>query len=316
MISTVHGPKPGRASSRARASSQSFLRPQADRAVGEGGDQRGQGGAAAARHGELLRIEPGELAGAREEVGEAAGRVLDGRAVRGGEAGRVGAGGGGGDLLAENGPDGELGGVDGTRHAPARRLGDERREDGVGGEPLVHGDRVGVEVEQAAAAADGEGEVAQVGEGQPAADVVGGRGEGGDARTVRQVEGAAVGAVAPLLDAGDGGGGEVPEDVVRGEGGAQRQPQRDRLRARGRRPAPGRARLRARSSVGESAYTSRTVSLKVRTEEKPAAKAMSAIGRVVVSMSRRAVWARWARASASGPAPSSARSWRSIWRVL
>ncbi|MDQ0948486.1 hypothetical protein QFZ24_002409 [Streptomyces phaeochromogenes] len=51
-------------------------------------------------------------------------------------------------------------------------------------------------------------------------------------------------------------------------------------------------------------------------EEKPAAKAMSAIGSGVVSMSSRAVWARWARARASGPAPSSARSCRSICRVL
>lgn len=73
---------------------------------------------------------------------------------------------------------------------------------------------------------------------------------------------------------------------------------------------------RARRSVGASAKTSRTVSLKVRTEAKPAAKATSAIGSAVVSMRIRAVWARWARARARGPAPSSARSWRSIWRAL
>jgi hypothetical protein len=48
----------------------------------------------------------------------------------------------------------------------------------------------------------------------------------------------------------------------------------------------------------------------------PAAKAMSDIGSALVSISSRAVWARWARARASGPAPSSAFSWRSIWRVL
>lgn len=73
---------------------------------------------------------------------------------------------------------------------------------------------------------------------------------------------------------------------------------------------------RVRNSLGDSAKTSRTVSLKVRMEENPAAKAISAIGSGVVSMSSRAVWARWARASASGPAPSSASSCRSIWRVL
>lgn len=72
---------------------------------------------------------------------------------------------------------------------------------------------------------------------------------------------------------------------------------------------------RPRSSPGARAKTSRTVSLKVRTEENPAAKATSAMGRAVVSMSTRAVWARWARARASGPAPSSASSWRSICRA-
>lgn len=73
---------------------------------------------------------------------------------------------------------------------------------------------------------------------------------------------------------------------------------------------------RSRSSLGARAKTSRTVSLKVRMEENPAAKAISAIGSVVVSMSSRAVWARCARASASGPAPSSASSCRSTWRML
>ncbi|ARX87519.1 hypothetical protein SMD44_07000 [Streptomyces alboflavus] len=58
------------------------------------------------------------------------------------------------------------------------------------------------------------------------------------------------------------------------------------------------------------------MSLNVRIEEKPAPKAICAMGRAVVSMSSRAVWARWARARASGPAPSSARSCRSTWRVL
>jgi hypothetical protein len=51
-----------------------------------------------------------------------------------------------------------------------------------------------------------------------------------------------------------------------------------------------------------------TVSLNVRMLANPAANAMSLIGSVLVSIRSRAVWARWARASASGPAPSSARS--------
>ena len=50
--------------------------------------------------------------------------------------------------------------------------------------------------------------------------------------------------------------------------------------------------------------------------ENPAAKATSAIGNGVVSMSTRAVWARWARAMAMGPAPTSADSSRSSCRTL
>jgi hypothetical protein len=49
---------------------------------------------------------------------------------------------------------------------------------------------------------------------------------------------------------------------------------------------------------------------------KPAAKATSVNGSAVVSISSRAVCARWARASASGPAPSSATSWRLRCRSL
>ncbi len=61
---------------------------------------------------------------------------------------------------------------------------------------------------------------------------------------------------------------------------------------------------------------SRTVSLKARMLAKPAARAISAIGSRVVSINSLAVWARCARASASGPAPSSASSCRSICRTL
>ena len=57
---------------------------------------------------------------------------------------------------------------------------------------------------------------------------------------------------------------------------------------------------------GVVANTSRTVSLNCRMLANPAANATSAIGRSVVSMSSRAVCARWARARASGPTPSSA----------
>jgi len=58
------------------------------------------------------------------------------------------------------------------------------------------------------------------------------------------------------------------------------------------------------------------VSLNWRTLWKPLANATSVIGSVVVSMRMRAVWARWARARASGPDPTSATSARFTWRAL
>jgi len=48
----------------------------------------------------------------------------------------------------------------------------------------------------------------------------------------------------------------------------------------------------------------------------PAAKARALMGRSVVSIRMRAVWARCDRATATGPAPTSASSRRSSWRVL
>lgn len=80
--------------------------------------------------------------------------------------------------------------------------------------------------------------------------------------------------------------------------------------------APALRVARSRSSVGVSANTCWTVSLNCRTLPNPAAKATSASLRSVVSASRRAVCARWARASASGPAPSSAIRDRSSCRRL
>ncbi len=119
-------------------------------------------------------------------------------------------------LLAEHGPHGELGLVHGARHAAARRLVDQGREQRVGAQLVVDGDGVGVEVEQPAAAADGDGQIALVGEDQPAADVLRARGEGHDAVPVREAQRAPVRAVAPLLDARHGGRREVSEEVDRG----------------------------------------------------------------------------------------------------
>ncbi len=78
-------------------------------------------------------------------------------------------------------------------------------------------------------------------------------------------------------------------------------------------PVPPRA-ARSRSSVGVTANTSRIVALNCLMLVKPAANAISDSGSVVVSVSTRAVWARCARAMASGPAPSSAVISRRTWR--
>ncbi|COW56723.1 Uncharacterised protein [Mycobacterium tuberculosis] len=50
--------------------------------------------------------------------------------------------------------------------------------------------------------------------------------------------------------------------------------------------------------------------------ENPAANATSPNGRFVVSISTRAVCMRWARANASGPAPTTACNSRSSWRMV
>ena len=88
-----------------------------------------------------------------------------------------------------------------------------------------------------------------------------------------------------------------------------------RGRGRGFVPAldPRRA-ARSRSSVGVTANTSRMVELNCLMLAKPAANAISDSGSVVVSVRTRAVWARCARAMASGPAPSSAVTSRRTWR--
>ncbi len=70
----------------------------------------------------------------------------------------------------------------------------------------------------------------------------------------------------------------------------------------------------SRSRVGGVSKTSSIVALNWRMLAKPAANAMSPIGRVVVSTRMRAVCARCARARASGPAPSSVVSRRRTWR--
>ena len=96
----------------------------------------------------------------------------------------MGAGGGDGDLLAQHDPHGQLRLVDGARDALARGLGHQGAEVGVGAERVDHGLRVGVEVEQPAAAGDRRGQVAEVVEHELAAHMVGRGVEADDAVAV------------------------------------------------------------------------------------------------------------------------------------
>ena len=122
-----------------------------------------------------------------------------------------------------------------------------------------------------------------------------------------EAQAAPVGAVDDLLHAGNGPPGEKGDQPVTIEGRPVREA-KDRpdrwLAGRSRRRAP------ARSRPGVMANTSWTVALNCRTLWNPEAKATSAIDTSVVSNRILAVWARWARASASGPAPATATNSR------
>ena len=314
IVSIVHGPRPGSAASRRRASCQSpptlrSIWPAASAPASAANDSRRRPG-----HGQRWPDPAAaSAAGVGEQPGQAAAGSSTGSPCAAGQPARVGPGRRGGDLLAEHGPEGELGRIDGPRDPPAGRLADQGRQHRVGAEQVGHGHRVGVEVQQPPAAADGAGQVPQVGQGQLAADVIGRGRSATIAVPVRQPQRAPVGAVPPFLDAGHRRGGQVAEQVVGLQRGPERQPQRQRCPPR---PSACPRPARSRSSVGDRANTSRTVSLKVRMLANPAANATSPIGSAVVSISSRAVCARCARASASGPAPSSASSCRSSWRTL
>ena len=276
--------------------------------VGDPGRQLDDRAAAAARHRQRRRVDAGERGRGREHVAHRA--AVDGqrRARRGDDAPGDGARAGDGDLLADDGPHGCLERVDAARHAAARHGGDRRRQRRVLAERGVDGDGVGVEVEQAADAPHGRAEVAPVGEPQahphvrPAgATRAGGEGENGDAVAVREVERAVVRLAVPGLDAGHGAGGEERHEVLGVERLADGEIEVDDAGA----PSVARGRPRRASADGVAANTTRTVSLNWRTLPNPAAKAMDVKSMSVVSMRMRAVWARWARAMASGPAPSS-----------
>ena len=199
MSSTVQGPTPGSRASSPRASCQSTpgsrhgvaRRPGPRPARPPCGAARGHG----ERRGQLVGVGAREGRDGGPRAAQAAVRVPTGSPKasrsRPAQAGRSSEA----HLLAEHDPDGELVLVDGAGHPAPGCLGDPRGELGVGAEGLVDGYGIGVEVEQAAAAGDGELQVAVVGERSWAGDVVGGRGEGDDAGATGQAEGPPVGAV-------------------------------------------------------------------------------------------------------------------------
>ena len=234
--------------------------------------------------------------------------MASGAADRGDDAPGDGARAGDRDLLPDDGPHGCFERLDAARHAAARRGGDRRRERRVLAERGVDGDGVGVEVEQAADAPHGRAEVAPVGEPQehphvrPAgATRAGGEGEDGNAVAMREVECAVERLAVPGLDARHGARREERHEVLGVERLADGKIEVDDTGGaeRGTRPAA------ARRADGVAPNTRRIVSLNWRTLRNPAAKAMDVKSMPVVSMRMRAVWARWARAMASGPAPSS-----------
>ena len=217
------------------------------------------------------------------------------------------------DLLPEHCAHGDLGAVDAARHAQAGMRGDERREQRVAPEHGRDRGRVGVQVEQPAAARDGHAEVAHVAEAQRALHAARRR-----ATARRSPCRAAAAACAGRRPRGVTSSTPAMARVRRTRTARRARSARgrgDAARSRRHRAAFGAPR-RCRSSRGVSANTSRTVSLNWRTLAKPAANATSAKPSSVVSISVRAVWARCARASASGPAPSSAETSRLSWRTL
>ena len=220
------------------------------------------------------------------------------------------------DLLADDGPDRHLGAVDGAGHADPGSGGDEAAEQ-----------RVGAEQPRRRPRSRRRGRAA-AGPGRPRAPRRGG------------LRGAAWRGRGPPRGAASRGR-RWPRRAAAGAPGGTSCRRTPRRRGRpcwpagraasGRRTAAGspaaapscpgtgaapRAAALSRRSRGVVAKTARTVSLNCRMLAKPAAKATSESLRSVVSIRVRAVCARWARASAWAPAPTSATSSRCSWRSL
>ncbi len=185
--------------------------------VGDGGfGECLQGGLARGGHAEAEGLCGGDAFGGGEDVGEGGMGTLrggDGFAVERDELTGETAGGDDGDLLAEDGADGEFEAVPSSGGAQAGALGDEGSEQRVVGEMRVDGLDVGADVEHAADTGDDGGERFDVGEvdGDAEALVLGEVGDGDGAGGSIERDGAAIGGLLDDFDAGDGAGAEVGE---------------------------------------------------------------------------------------------------------
>ncbi len=143
-------------------------------------------------------------------------------AVRGDDAGGVGAGGLDRHLLAQHDAQRELGLIDGARDALAGRLRDQGAQIRIGAKRVDDGLGVGVEVQQAPAAGDRGGQVSEVVQHQRAPNMVGFRCETDDSVACGQPQRSPVCAVAHFLHTGYRARGEVAEQPLVCERGADR----------------------------------------------------------------------------------------------
>ena len=196
-------------------------------------------------------------------------------------------------LLAEDRPEGQLIAIDVPWRPEARHRHDRRAEDRIGPECLEDRDRIGIEIEQPAEPADRRREVADVVEGEQALQITMSTGidpDLGYGGPVRQGERPAVMLGVALLDSWDRPRARNPKSCADWSGGRYASLRATAPGAAHEAPrVPRRAAERALSAIGARAKTSWIVSLNWRTLEKPAAKAISAARRSVVSSRIRAV---------------------------
>ena len=198
-ISAVHGPMPGHRQELAAARSRSAPAPRSTPPEAR----------ASTRAARVRRRAPGRASragstsaarlGGREQVGEPAAGSATGSPWRATSRAGMGAGRGGGHLLAEDGPHGQLGPVDGAGHPPARRLGHQGAQGRVGRQEASTASGSASRSSSRRHRAMAVVRSRRSSRVSSAADVVGGGGQRHDAGPVGQRERAAVGAVPDLL---------------------------------------------------------------------------------------------------------------------